>query len=149
MPLPLGLSHSIAARGRSPTAVLWRSRRAFHQALSPPPVAPRICFWPAPTPSPRFTVVTFTATLGGVTITPIGPSGTVAFTARGNPITCSSPATVNATGVATCTTSSLDAGTDSIGASYPGDGNYKTANASTINQTVKALTPTLGLSAAP
>jgi hypothetical protein len=103
-------------------------------------------------PSPTSTVnsaVTFTATLGGVTITPIGPSGTVAFTARGNPITCSSPATVNATGVATCTTSSLDAGTDSIGASYPGDGNYKTANASTINQTVKALTPTLGLSAAP
>jgi hypothetical protein len=91
--------------------------------------------------------VTFTATLGGVTLAPTGPTGTVSFTVGGNPISCSAPATVNAaTGVATCTTSALPAGTDVIGASYPGDGNYKSANAATINQTVTQLAPTLTIS---
>ena len=46
-------------------------------------------------------------------------------------------------------TSSLNAGTDSIGANYPGDGNYSSANASKINQAVKVLFATLDLSASP
>ena len=92
-------------------------------------------------------LVTFTATLGGVTISPTGPTGTVAFTVGGNPISCNSPATVTpATGVATCATSALPAGTDVIGANYPGDGNYATATAATINQTISKLSPTLTIS---
>ena len=95
------------------------------------------------------TAVTFTATLGGVTITPVGPTGTVTFTVGGNPITCSSPSTGAvdpATGVATCTTSALLAGTDVIGASYPTDGNYNAATAVTVNQVINKLSPTLTIS---
>ena len=93
------------------------------------------------------TAVTFTATLAGVTITPVGPTGTVAFTVGGSPITCNSAATVNpATGVATCVTSALLVGTDVIGASYPGDNNYAAATATTVNQTITKLSPTLTIS---
>ena len=102
----------------------------------------------SPTTSASFnSAVTLTATLAGVAITPTGPSGTVSFTAGVNPITCNSAATVNpATGVATCVTSALPVGTDSIGASYPGDGNYNTATASAVNQVITKLSPTLTIS---
>ncbi len=91
--------------------------------------------------------VTFTATLGGVTFTPIAPGGTVTFTAGGNPISDCPAVTVNATTLApTCATSTLTAGTDSIAASYTGDSNYAAASATAVTQTVSKLTPTLVLS---
>jgi hypothetical protein len=102
-------------------------------------------------PSSLNTQVTITATLSGVSFTPTGPTGTVAFTVGGTAITCNSPATVNSTtGVATCATSALPAGSpDSIGASYPGDTNYATAAATPINQVVTKLSPTLGITPSP
>ena len=91
--------------------------------------------------------VTFTATLGGVTFTPTAPSGTVTFTAGGNPISDCPAVTVNATTLApTCATSTLSAGSDSIRASYSGDGNYKAVTAAAVTQTVSKLGPTLTLS---
>jgi hypothetical protein len=96
------------------------------------------------------TVVTLTATLSGAPFTPTSPSGTVSFTSNGSAIICNSPATVNSTtGVANCATSALLAGTDVIGASYPGDANFKTATAATVNQTINQLSPTLALTASP
>ena len=97
------------------------------------------------------TAVTLTATVGGVTMTPTGPTGTVTFSTGGNAITCSSPTTgaVNpSTGVATCTTSSLPAGTDAITASYSGDSNYTAVPTpvATVNQVINKLTPTLTIS---
>jgi len=91
--------------------------------------------------------VTFTATLGGVTFTPIAPGGKVTFTAGGNPISDCPAVTVNATTLApTCTTSTLAVGSDLIGASYSGDGNYKTVTATAVTQIVSKLSPTLVMS---
>ncbi|HUD12231.1 MAG TPA: Ig-like domain repeat protein [Terracidiphilus sp.] len=96
------------------------------------------------------TVVTLSATLSGAPFTPTSPSGTVSFTSNGSAISCNSPATVNSTtGVANCATSALLAGTDVIGASYPGDANFKTATAATVNQTINQLSPTLALTPSP
>jgi hypothetical protein len=96
------------------------------------------------------TVVTLTATLSGAPFTPTSPSGTVSFTSNGSAISCNSAATVNSTtGVANCATSALLAGTDVIGASYPGDANFKTATAATVNQTINQLSPTLALTPSP
>ncbi|MGA3045961.1 MAG: Ig-like domain repeat protein, partial [Terracidiphilus sp.] len=97
------------------------------------------------------TAVTLTATVGGVTITPTGPTGTVTFSTGGNAIACSSPTTgaVNpSNGVATCTTSSVLAGTDVITASYSGDSNYIAVPApvATVNQVINKLTPTVTIS---
>ena len=96
------------------------------------------------------TVVTLSATLSGAPFTPTSPSGTVSFTSNGSAISCNSAATVNSTtGVANCATSALLAGTDVIGASYPGDANFKTATAATVNQTINQLSPTLALTPSP
>jgi hypothetical protein len=58
--------------------------------------------------------VTFTAQLAGVAFTPVVPSGTVNFTANGSTISGCGAVSVNANGRATCTTSSLAAGSDPI-----------------------------------
>jgi len=102
-----------------------------------------------PSPTSVNTSVTFAAQLAGVTLTPVVPSGKVNFTANGTTITGCGAVTVNAAGRATCTTSSLAAGSDPITATYSGDNNFTVAAAGTATQTVNALTPTLGLTAAP
>ncbi len=90
--------------------------------------------------------VTFTAT---VTATPSGGaglSGTVAFTDNGSAISgCSSVPVVPATGVATCLTASMTAGSNTILATYSSDPNFGSSN-NTIVQTPSKLTPALGLS---
>ncbi|RSL17574.1 VCBS repeat protein [Edaphobacter aggregans] len=85
--------------------------------------------------------VTITATIVA------GATGTVTFTSGG--VTLGS-ASLNGSGVASITTSVLPVGSDSITASYPGDGNYTQANGS-VTQTVgqKAVSPTLTSSANP
>ena len=72
--------------------------------------------------------VTFTATVTG----PAGtgtPTGTVTFKDGGNPISCTNAGgqTLNASGVATCQTSALTAGTHTITADYSGDTNFNTS----------------------
>src|SRR5208283_3795274 len=83
--------------------------------------------------------VTFTAQLGGVALTPVAPSGKVNFTANGSTIAGCSAVAVGATGKATCSTSSLVAGSDPITATYSGDANFTVAAPATITQTVSAL----------
>jgi hypothetical protein len=86
--------------------------------------------------------VTFTAQLAGVAFTPVVPSGTVNFTANGSTISGCVAVSVNASGRATCTTSSLAAGSDPIAATYSGDSNYTVSTAGTMTQTVTATTTT-------
>ncbi len=93
--------------------------------------------------------VTLTAQLAGVALTPVAPSGKVNFTVNGSTIAGCSAVAVDATGKATCTTSSLAAGSDPITATYSGDGNFTVAAPATMTQTVAALAATLGLTASP
>ena len=86
--------------------------------------------------------VIFTAQLAGVAFTPVVPSGTVNFTANGSTISGCGAVSVNASGRATCTTSSLAAGSDPIAAAYSGDNNFTAAAAGTMTQTVTATTAT-------
>jgi len=85
--------------------------------------------------------VTFTAT-----VTPTDGSGTVSFSSNGVTIAdCGTqPLSDNAgTWQATCTTSALSGGGDSIAASYSGDNAYGSSNANPITQTVDRATPTI------
>ena len=102
--------------------------------------------------TPTVTVTTSGASTYGdsVTITATvvaGATGTVTFTSGG--VTLGS-ASLNGSGIASITTTALPVGSDSITASYPGDGNYNQANGS-VTQTVgqKAVSPTLTSSANP
>ncbi len=83
-------------------------------------------------PSVVSNAVMFTDTL------PTGVTGTVAFA---NGATVLGSATVT-NGVATLTTSSLPAGSNSITATYSGDTNYSSSVA-TLTQTVNKMTPTV------
>jgi len=85
--------------------------------------------------------VTFTAQLSGVALTPVVPSGTVAFTANVTTITGCGTVGVNASGTATCSTSSLVAPSDPITATYSGDINFTVAAVATMTQTVNQATP--------
>jgi hypothetical protein len=67
--------------------------------------------------------VTFTATISPVAPGTGFPTGTVSFFDGANPITCTAPGTL-ASGVATCTTSSLPVASHTITTSYGGDGNF-------------------------
>lgn len=87
--------------------------------------------------------VTFTATLAGVALTPVTPTGTVNFTAGGTTITGCGTQPMSSAGVATCTTSALTAGAgQNIAAIYTGDSNFAGATGTTT-QTVTQLTGTL------
>ena len=89
--------------------------------------------------------VTFTAT---VTPTPSGStalSGSVAFTDNGTAITnCSAVAVVPATGVATCSTSTLTGGAHTIKATYGSDTNFSSSN-NTITQTISSALTSLAV----
>jgi large repetitive protein len=100
-------------------------------------------------PSDSGTAVTFTATVAFDTAeaspTPnpsnTVPAGTAQFFDGVSPITCtensSSTETLNGSGVATCTTSSLSApSTHSITAQYSGDGNFNPNTSNTVSQLV-------------
>jgi hypothetical protein len=103
----------------------------------------------SPGPSTVNDSVTFTATLSG-TFTPLAPTGSVAFTLSGNPITGCTAQTVDATThQATCATTALIAGSNTIGATYAGDSNFATASAAPFSQSVSKLTPTVTLSTSP
>jgi hypothetical protein len=90
-------------------------------------------------PSAAGQSVTFTAT-----VTSSDGGGTVSFTAGGNPIPgCSAEPLTPAAGSyqATCSTSSLSAGSIVVSAAYSGDTNYGGSSGS-ITQTVRTLTTT-------
>ncbi|HEX8712385.1 MAG TPA: Ig-like domain-containing protein, partial [Terracidiphilus sp.] len=68
--------------------------------------------------------VTFTATVGSTGTVSVPLSGTVSFTANGLTLLDCPAKQVNASGQATCTTTSLVAGADTILAVYSNDPNY-------------------------
>jgi autotransporter-associated beta strand protein len=76
--------------------------------------------------------VIFTATLGVVAPGAGTSSGTVTFTVDGNATTVS----VDGTGKATLTTTSLVAGSHSVTASYGGDNNFNASNSNAVTETV-------------
>lgn len=77
--------------------------------------------------------VTFTAVLSGGSGNPI-PTGTVTFLDSGTALY--SPVTLNATGAAVFTSSSLSVATHSITASYSGDGNYLTVTSTVLSEVI-------------
>jgi hypothetical protein len=84
-----------------------------------------IVLTPSLNPSNLAQSVTFTATIAA----PAGsgtPTGTVQFKDNGSAITCANAGgqTLDASGVATCQTSSLTVGTHTITADYTGDSNF-------------------------
>ena len=99
-------------------------------------------------PSSQSDTVTFTATVsfnptGSPSGTPGTPTGTVQFTNDGNPLVCdqgsTATQTLNGSGVATCTTSTITPGVHTINAVYSGDGNFDTStDATPVSQTVIA-----------
>src|SRR6266851_1301612 len=96
--------------------------------------------------TPTIAVTTSGASTYGdpVTITaslPAGPTGTVVFTSGSTTL---GTGTVNASGIATITTSALPAGSDPLTATYGGDGNYNAATGSTT-QTVEKKTSVTSL----
>src|SRR5271157_4891996 len=85
-------------------------------------------------PSATGSSVTFTATVAAVSPGSGTPTGSVTFMADGTTIT-GSPVTLNSSGGATITTSTLTAGSHSITAVYSGDTNFTTSTG-TLTQTV-------------
>ncbi|MES2391862.1 MAG: Ig-like domain repeat protein [Acidobacteriota bacterium] len=87
-------------------------------------------------PSFAGATVNFTATVAiGAGFTADGPlTGTVTFTQNG---TVLGTGTVNASGQATVAVNSLNAGTDSIIATYSGNTNYSTSTSAALVETVK------------
>ena len=136
-------SHTIGASYPGDTNYAAANASAVNQTITK--ASPTLVISPT-TSAALNTAVTFTATVGGVSIAPIGPTGTVVFTVGGTAITCSPAATINpATGAASCQTTSnlLVGGNDTIGASWVGDTNYNNATAATVTQTITKLTPTV------
>ena len=98
----------------------------------------------SPNPSIAGQPVTLTAT---VTPTPTGtPAGTVSFFSGS---TLLGTANVNSSGVATFTTSSLPAGTNSITAVYSGNAGFATSTSSGLAVTVAGAPTSTALTAAP
>ena len=85
-------------------------------------------------PSASGASVTFTATVAAVSPGSGTPTGTVTFMDDGTTIT-GSPVTLNSSGVATISTSTLTVGAHSITAVYSGDTNFTTSTG-TLTQTV-------------
>jgi hypothetical protein len=84
--------------------------------------------------------VTFTATVSAVAPGTGTPTGTVTFLDGGSSITCTAPGTLSG-GVATCTTSALAPGSQTITTSYGGDGNF-TGSAGSLIGNPEVITQT-------
>ena len=97
------------------------------------------------TPNPALVLapITFTA---NVTSNGGAPTGSVNFLANGNVI---GAGTVNASGVATFTTSTLAAGTYSVTASYTGDTNDAGSTSAAVSLTVSLATTATAITVTP
>ena len=149
--LALGNNQTIGAVYTGDTNFKGATAPTISQSVTP---APATLSLTSPGASNVDASVTFTATLGGATFTPILPSGKVAFTATigTTPTTlCSSAAVALVTGnwQATCATNMLVAPSDAIKAVYSGDNNFTVATAATMTQTVNPLSTTTTVAAAP
>jgi len=86
--------------------------------------------------------VTFTVTITAVAPGVGVPTGTVTFLDGATPI---GTGTLNGSGVATFSTSTLAVGTHPISTSYPGDGNFNGSTSNTVNQVVSQIATTTSL----
>ena len=146
--LPLGASNNITASYSGDTNFTVATAGTATQAVTA--TAPTVTVTTSPTTSTVNQSVTISAALTGVSLTPIAPSGHMAFSVGGNSISnCTSQAVNASTGIATCTTTALPLGTDTISATYSGDTNFVAASPGTGSQTVTAFPATLTLTASP
>ena len=97
----------------------------------------------APNPSSLGQSVTFTATVSSINGT---PPGTVNFWDNGAPL---SNGTLNGSGIATFTTSSLSVGIHQITAMYMGTPRYNSSTSAVLNQVVNLVSTTTGLVSSP
>jgi hypothetical protein len=95
----------------------------------------------APNPSTYGTSVTFTANVTGPGGT---PTGTVTFKDGANPL---GPGTLNGSGQATFSTSTLTSGNHSITAVYGGDGSFSSSTSSALTQTVNQTSSATSMTA--
>jgi hypothetical protein len=145
-----GSPHAIVARYAGDSNYNSSDNSATPMSQTVSALAATLGVTPSPaSPSSVNTSVTFTAQLAGVALTPVTPSGTVAFLVNGSASPDCPAVTVNASGRAACTTSRLAAGLNSVSATYAGDSNFTVATAGTATQTVNALAATLGVTASP
>jgi hypothetical protein len=94
--------------------------------------------------------VTFTATVTATAPAAGTPSGTVTFKDGTSNVTgCTNPATLNGSGVATCATSTLAAGTHSITAVYGSDTNFNGSTSPPVSQVVNKASTTTAVSMSP
>ena len=101
-----------------------------------------------PNPTPQGQPVTLTATLTGNYAAPTGP---VVFT-YGSTLLCSASLSAGSTGnssIATCATSVLPAGTDTITASYAATLDFQAASATTSVTVSALIPPTFSIAATP
>ncbi len=105
-------------------------------------ITPTVGVTTTPNPSVYNTSVTLTATVTTVVTGATVPGGNVTFTSGGVTL---GTGNLNASGVATVSTTVLPAGTDTITATYNGDTNYASANG-TAQQTVTMATPIVTVS---
>jgi hypothetical protein len=91
-----------------------------------------------PNPSNTGQSVTLTATVAPVNSP--APAATVNFTSNGASISGCSAVSLNASGVATCTTSFATTATYALVATYSGDANYSGSTSNTVQQVVKSGT---------
>ena len=137
VPLPADTIHS----GSSSTPV----------TITVAPDTPTVTITSSLNPAPQGQAVTLIATLAGpyaplgTAASPVGlyapPTGTVVFL-YGSTQLCSSPLSVGSTGVnsiATCTTSTLPVGTDSITASYAATTDFLAATSAAFPETITPL----------
>jgi hypothetical protein len=101
---------------------------------------PMVKLTAAPTTAAYGAAVTLTATVSGTGGT--NPSGTVTFL-NGNTPQGTGPVTMNSSGVATVTLTSLPVGADSIKASYAGNSNYIAAASPATTVTITKASQTI------
>jgi hypothetical protein len=77
-----------------------------------------------PTSTTVGTSVSYTATVTSSSVSPVAPTGNVAFELNGSPIAACTALKVNASHQAVCPTNALVAPTDSIAVTYSGDTNF-------------------------
>jgi hypothetical protein len=111
---------------------------ALTQAVSASTISTTTALTSSLIPSAYGQQVTFSATVSP----PSGATGTVTFIDGGVTLGTSS---LNASGVATFSTSALDAGTHSITAQYNGDGTHTGSTSPALSQTVNKATTTTSL----
>jgi hypothetical protein len=105
------------------------------QAFDIPLAQPAVALTQSSASSVQGDAVTFTATVSGTNPFPGTPTGTVQFTVDSSPL--GAPVTLDASGAATLTTSSLSVGPHEVSAAYSGDGDYAPATSNTVSHAVK------------